>query len=306
MDFAAHPLFQSVLLPAVLALVAGLLAWRLRAEAIGVAACGALAAAYASMPGLPWPPATAALRLAWLAIAAAGLAAVLGLIATTSARRASLPMAVLAAAAAAFVVLGPGVFSAGPVAIVLAGSVALMAIGRGSRAPAAGGPAGRGSVGAPGPGAAGAVAAVGPAVLAAVGLGLAVVVGWRGSMLLAQMAASVAVVSGVVALIAWALPRPGASTRPASLPLAALLLGIVLAAHQSGAAPAVPLAGLALAALVAGLPWRHRAAAGRVAAPGAVALALLPVAAAIGAGIMMGDAPPPTGGDDPYYEPGGR
>lgn len=314
MSLLHHPAFESLVLPALLAVTGVALLRALPAAAsrrwTPLGAVVALPAALAVLPGFAWPAAAIAQKLPWVVLLALALAALVQAL-SSDANRAGRWLQWLVAAlcwAGASVWLAGG--RAAPLAAaatVLSGAavLALLAWGDGrARArqhrPVAGDlpPLPEADTGA-------ALAAA----LAVAALGLAAVAAGGGSLLLAQLALMLATVTAVAGLWTWLRPASSPVVSSATLmPLGLAWLAIAQALPTLTGAGVAPLALVALAFLSPLLVAR-RAWAGRRPrrVPAAVALlAAVPVALAVawqpGAGGTAADIPGAVD-DDPYYEP---
>lgn len=291
-SFLHHPAFQSLLLPALLALlcVGGLRSWRPRWAPLGASI--ALVLALAVWPGLAWPAASGAQKLPWVALAALAVGLVGDLSRTEHPPALVRPwvLGVLLWPLAAAWLMGV----AEPTALALAsvaGLVVLAAVVWSTRAPLAGPTRAAGSA----------------AALTVVVLGLGGMAAAGGSLLLAQLCMMLAVVSAVMGLWVWWRSGPAWAVTPAAL-VALTGVGLALAALTVVSGQAHPLA-LALLALGLLSPWWPGAwsVVGARGRPLLVAvLAALPVAAAVLANLALASAPTGasgTDGDDAYYTP---
>jgi hypothetical protein len=290
--FLHHPAFQSIVLPALLALLCmGVLRASLgpaRRDGVALGAALGLVLAMAWWPGLVWPAATQAHKLPWIAL----LGLLVSLPLASGARSALRPWQLAALAWVLALVWLQGV--AQPLRWlvgVAAGALALALVAWSPRAPNAE------PTGAAGSAAALAMAALGQALLAAV----------AGSLLLAQLGLMVAVSTALPGLWAWARPRSG--VRLTALSLMPLALATLALAWLNLASGQVALGAVAFTALaptapwwLAARPWATRQARWR---PLVVAvLAALPVAAALGWQLAASPAATDNNGsDDPYYTP---
>jgi hypothetical protein len=293
--FLHHPAFQSLLLPALLALLgmgvlrAGLGPDRRDAAALGAAL--ALVLAMAWWPGLVWPVSAQAHKLPWIAalgLLVSALPLAFGARFATAALR---PWQLAALAWVVALVWLQGV--AQPMRWLLgvaAGALVLAVLAASPRAPNA-----------EPTGAAGSAAALG---VAAAGLALLALL--AGSLLLMQLGLTLAVCAALPGLWAWAWPRSGLRVSAVSLmplALAALTLAWLNLATGQVAPGAMALVALATTApwWLAGRPWSARHARWR---PLVVALlAALPVVLALAWQLADPPAAAKHGTDDPYYTP---
>lgn len=301
-----HPVFQSLVLPALLALMAvGLLRlWSASGGRHG-AALGAVAAllmSLALLPGLHWPATAAAHKLPWIVLAAL----LLGLAAWAWARTGPRDERMAGWLGATVCWLLASAWLAGerlawlPTGITaLAGAVVLLLITVGlARRPVD-------------PLTAPAAEAQGTAVAAALtvaALGLAALAAGGGSLLLAQLALMLATVSAVPGLWAWLRPASGpVLSVTALLPLAVAWLAMASLMPAAGAAGWARLGLLALAFAAPWLVARHAGLAirPRWAALAVAVLSALPVALALAWQVAAGPAATdsPAQDDDPYYQP---
>lgn len=304
MSILNHPAFQSLVLPLLAALMALTLlgGWRKRGPSpwAGLSAALALLAALAVFPGLDWPAASRAQKLPWIVLGSSAVAAVM-LTGVTRARGGIAPAAIWP--------VGWGIW--GLASLWLAGGSAQWPMGLASML---GGALVLGALLPPRQAdantawAAGAVAQT--AVLAVLAAGLAALGALGGSLLLAQLAMALAVVTGVLALWAWLAPAGGVLCHPAALlPLGVVWLALaqVLSATVVSGVMRSGLMALALAFA----PWLARSAWG-VRQPRwvpwlAAGLALVPMALALlplwGDLSVAGPAGTNADNEDPYYRP---
>lgn len=328
-DLLFHPAFQSVVFPGLLSAVGlGVLRFALPASRQRwsvVAPVLAFAASLALLPGWHWPAGSAVQKLPW--ILAGGLVLAVVLEAAHRSTWTHWAGAALGWALASQWLTSAWATTPAAVGTALAGAAVLACLcAQGSAAVSA---AANAQDDTRQVALAGAAAA---ATLAVASLGLAGLVAFGGSLLLAQLAAMVATASGVLA--AWGVwqglqrgPRGPASVRGAalpavlaSMPLALMPLGLAwLALAQAAILPGIGAARIGVLALAFALPLallgrRKRrtsdpSSAGRPSAWSPVLAALaaaVPAAAAIGwqaTGPTAVGAGSPTGAQDPYYEP---
>jgi hypothetical protein len=301
-----HPAFQSLLLPALLALMAvGLLRlWPAGGGRHGAAqgAVAALLLSLALLPGLHWPATTAAHKLPWIVLAAL----LPGLAARAWARAGAGDPRTVGWLGAIVCWLAASVWLAGdrlawlPTGITALAGAAVLLLVTISLAPR---PADLRP--------ATAVDAAGTAVAAALtvaALGLAALAAGGGSLLLAQLALMVATVTAVPGLWSWLRPASGPVLGGSTLlPLAVAWLTMASLMPAAGAAGWARVGLLALAFVAPALVARHAGLASRPRWAGVVvvALAALPVALALVWQLTAGTAGTESPGqdDDPYYQP---
>lgn len=303
--FVDHPAFQSLVLPALLALLAtaALSAWS-GARWAPLGAVLGLIGALAWLPGFDWPAASRVQKLPWIVLAGLALAvAAMALPRAGERPRRAWWVAVPCWAGACVWLVGAQGSVPSTLGIGVAGVAVLCLLGW-----------------APLPGSAASAAPVWPGLAIAAGsltvaaLGLAALAAGGGSLLLAQLALMLATCTAVFGLWFWLRPAAGGHEALAALmPLgvAGLALAVSWALSLSPTTPAAFLLGilglLALALAVPPLLSRSRWARAHPRwTPGLAALlAALPVAAALawqfGAGV---ETPPDPLDDDPYYTPG--
>ena len=309
-----HPVFQSLVLPALLAW-AGIALLRALPGAAGarwapLGAVLALLAALAVQPGFGWPATAAAQKLPWVVLAGLVLAALLRAREAGRARAGSSDQwlaAVLCWAGASVWLAGgrPALLPAALTALAGAVVLALLAWGGRPMPRRPPGPAGAGMA----PRAAAGDGAPAAAALTMATLGLSALAVGGGSLLLAQLALALATVSAVLGLWVWLRPDGGLTVPAAVLmPLGLAWLAIATTLPPLAGVGMVHVAGLALGFGAPPLVLRSGLLAHRPRwAPLAVALlAAVPVALAVGWQIAAGGMPAGAPGivdDDPYYEP---
>jgi len=313
MSFIHHPAFQSLALPLLLTLVLTSLFIRGRSLtgtrwwAMGAAM--ALLLSFLLMPGFDWPPAARTQKLPWITLAGTVLAAVWLLMAATRGRWTLWALgSALWALACVWLTGSPEQWTHSLLgALAGAAVLALLMVARSkpSLAPQVqtntnilGGVATDGVTTA--------------AALTVASLGLAATAAGDGSLLLAQLAMMLGVVTVVPGLWAWSRPTGGRMIAPAALfPLGLTWLVIAYALAIPGPSASGRMSIMALAfvapALVPRSSWaaRHPRWAPLIAA----LLAALPVVVSL-AWLMLGDSSPfgpdgiPNGAEgDPYYQP---
>ncbi|MBA4266581.1 MAG: hypothetical protein C0453_16015 [Comamonadaceae bacterium] len=314
MSLIHHPAFQSLGLPLLLTLV---LTWLLgrRAEppanrswAMGAAI--ALLLSFVLLPGFDWPATARTQKLPWIVLGGTGLASLwLSLQTRQPGRWMRWATATAGWALACIWLTGNPVQWMHALLGTLAGAVvlAMLLMGVGANASTRGAHANPGSHAQV---AAGGAATAGALTVAA--LGLAAIAAGSGSLLLAQLAMMLAVVTAVPGLWAWLRSASGFVIVPAALlplGLAWLVLAYALAVTGPSAAARMAIIALAFVApvLVARSSWA--ASHTRWAPLVAAFLAALPVVVAL-TWLLLGEAPPAgadsaTGGaeDDLYYQP---
>ncbi|MDR7148961.1 hypothetical protein J2W49_000889 [Hydrogenophaga palleronii] len=315
MSFIHHPAFQSLGLPLLLTLVltvslgmrqtsAGLRWW-----AMGSAM--ALLLSFLLLPGFDWPATARAQKLPWIALGGTGLAFVWVLSGATQPNRWMhwAMGSALWAVACVWLTADPAQWAHSLLG-ALAGAAVLASLlikrpiqGR--------------TQGAHEPPSTPAKAAVNgvadSATLTVAALGLAGIAAAGGSLLLAQLAMMLGVVTAVPGLWAWLRPAAGLAIQPAALfplGLAWLVIAYSLAVPGPSTAGRVAVIALAFAApvLLKRASWSARHP--RWTPLLTAMLAALPVVVAL-AWLLLGDAAPPgadgslgeTTEDDPYYKP---
>jgi hypothetical protein len=308
-----HPAFQSVAMPLAMTLLATLLlmaAGRAERGAPWVALGGVVGLCFslALLPGFEWPASSRALKLPWIVLAGGLLSATFLALNATQTRRWLFWGLGVAIWAVASVWLSAGV-AAWPMgafwALAGAGVLAAQALPR--HRPVMASSLHSSAV------QAGAVRVASAAALAVASLGLAALAAMGGSLLLAQLALMLAVVSGVTGLWAWARPAANGLAAPAGLlPLGLAWLVVAQSLAPNGVTGAVRMGVLILAFAVPWLlgrtPWAARHP--RWMPWTVAAVAALPVLVAVGLLLMGGaggvDGPAGEAGDsdaDPYYKP---
>lgn len=314
MSFIHHPAFQSVGLPLLLTLVLTLPITRgappagKRWWAMGGAI--ALLLSFLLLPGFDWPATARTQKLPWIVLAGACLAAVwLSLGSRQPGRWMRWAMGTVVWVMACMWLAGSPVQWTHSLLGALGGAavLAMLLIGRAGNSLTAGAYANAKTTEEL---AAGGAATAGALTVAA--LGLAAIAAGGGSLLLAQLAMMLAVVTGVTGLWAWMRSASGLVIAPAAfLPLGLAWLVIAFALAVPGPSTSGRVALIALAflapAVVARSSWAARHP--RLTPFLAALLAALPVVVAL-SWLLLGDIAPagadgPNGdaGDDPYYQP---
>lgn len=314
MSFIHHPAFQSLGLPLLLTLLLTLILIRVRSPAgsrwWAMSAAMALLLSFLLLPGFDWPPTARTQKLPWIALAGTALAAVWLLVADTRRNRWTLWAmgSALWALACVWLTSSPAHWMHSLLG-ALAGTavLALLLVVRSNRSATPEVQTNANTLGG--------VATDGVtawAALTVASLGLAATAAGGGSLLLAQLAMMLGVVTAVPGLWAWLRPTSGRLMAPAALlPLGLSWLVIAYALAVPGPSTSGRMSIMALAfvapSLVARSSWvaRHP----RWAPLFAALLAALPVVVAL-AWLMLGDATPSgidgsasDGENDPYYQP---
>lgn len=318
MSFIHHPAFQSLGLPLLLTLVLTLALIRSTPPAAkrwwAMGAAIALLLSFLLLPGFGWPATARAQKLPWIVLAGTFLAAVwLSLAPKQTGRWMRWATGTAFWAMACLWLAGsPPVQWLHVSQGTLAGAavLALLLVGRSTISTT---PGAQATAESPAEAAAEGAATAGALTVAA--LGLAALAAGDGSLLLAQLAMMLAVVTAVPGLWAWLSPASGLVIAPAALlplGLAWLVIAYSLAVPGPSASGRVALIALAFVAptMVARLPWSARHP--RLMPLLAALLAALPVVVAL-TWLMLGepataDADGAYGADggaeaDPYYQP---
>jgi len=312
MSFIHHPAFQSLGLPLLLTLMlTGLLAQR-KAPPVNrwwaLSAAIALLLSFLLLPGFDWPATARTQKLPWIVLGGAGLGALwLSLASTQPGRWMCWATGTAYWAMACVWLSGSPVQWAYALLGALVGSVVLAMV---LIAKAGHSPTPTGTVSASAELAVAGAATAGALTVAA--LGLAAIAAGGGSLLLAQLAMMLAVVTAVPGLWAWWRSASGFVIAPTALlplGLAWLVIAYALAVPGPSAAGRTAVVALAFVApvVVTRLSWTAQHP--RWAPLLAALLAALPVVVAL-VWLLLGDSAPAgadasTGGaeDDPYYRP---
>lgn len=314
MSFIHHPAFQSLGLPLLLTLVLTV-SLGMRQTSAGprwwaLGSAIALLLSFLLLPGFDWPASARAQKLPWIVLGGTGLAFVWVLFGATRPNRWMhwAMGSALWAIACAWLTANPEQWAHSLLgALAGAAVLAFLLIKR----PQAGPQGAHERTSAPLD-----VAAIGiadAAALTVAALGLAALAAGGGSLLLAQLAMMLGVVTAVPGLWAWLRPAAGLAISPAALfplGLAWLVIAYSLAVAGPSAAGRVLVISLAFAApaLLKRSAWAARHP--RWAPLLTALLAALPVLVAL-AWLLLGDAAPSgadgsfsdANEDDPYYKP---